>query len=92
MRFQNSYTRKYLQRTRSYVTHSGQLSQYSDLHHLAYRGIVVRFPGMVGDFLFPHSLQASSGTHAGSQTIGTGGIHPGVKRPECEADRSPTSS
>jgi hypothetical protein len=53
--------------------------------------IGVRFPAGAGKFSLRHHVQTGSGAHPAPYP-GTGGSFTGVKRPEREADHSPTFS
>jgi hypothetical protein len=55
------------------------------------RGSRVRFPTGTGNFSLHHRVQNGSGSHPASYPMGTRGLSLGVKRPEREADHSPTS-
>jgi hypothetical protein len=55
-------------------------------------GSRVRFPAGAGNFSFPHRFQNGSGAHPASYPMGNGALYPGVKRPGCEADHSPSST
>jgi hypothetical protein len=57
------------------------------------RAIEVRFPAGAKDFSSSLFVQAGSGTHPASCTMGTGGPFSGGKaRPERDADHLPPSS
>jgi hypothetical protein len=57
------------------------------------RAIEVRSPGGAKDFSSSLFVQAGSGAHSASCTMGTGGSFPGAKaRPGRDADHSPPSS
>jgi hypothetical protein len=49
-------------------------------------------PGRGKNVSLLHSVQTSSGAHAASYTMSTGGSFPGVKRLGHEADHSPPAS
>jgi hypothetical protein len=51
-----------------------------------------RFPTGAKDFSLLHSVQAGSGAHPISYTLGTGGTFPGSTAAGVEADHSPSSS
>jgi hypothetical protein len=48
--------------------------------------------GGAGNFSVHHRTQTGSGVHSSSYTMGKSGFSLGVKRPEIEADHSPTSN
>jgi hypothetical protein len=57
------------------------------------RAIGVRYPAGAKDFSYSLFVQAGSGAHPASCTMGTGGLFPGAKaRPGRDADHSPPSN
>jgi hypothetical protein len=56
------------------------------------RGSRVRFPARAGNFSLHHRVQNGSGAHPPPIQYVPGALFLGIKRPEREADHSPSSS